>query len=180
MTRDSRSADNPDKVTALVDAALEAFAGAGLEGTRVDAIARAAGMNKRLLYHYVGDKAALFDAAANAAVARLLATRPPGNDPLAWRVLSYASAAGRCPDLTALLAGLSGLTAAELCQRLLAGLLPELGAVAVRESVQGSGDAAASPPTGSVPSPAAQPKPRIKLRPNLASAVATADRRSGG
>jgi len=150
MAQDAR-----DKAAVLIEAALEAFARAGLEGTRVDAIARAAGMNKRLLYHYVGDKKALFDAAALAAVDRLLAAAP-GDDPVAWRVLCHASAAGRCPDLTALAARLAGATPSVLGRQLLAVLLPEL-AGALPEAAP----AAVAP---------ALPKPRIKLRPDLTPA----------
>ena len=164
--------DPSSKVEKLIDAALDAFARDGLAGTRIDAIARAAGMNKRLLYHYVGDKAALFDAATQAAVARLEASDPPGADVNAWRVLCHASAAGRCPDLTALLALLGSASEAVLGRRLILGLLPEL-ATALPEpddpplipadTVQG------------MPEPAhrhgrevtVQSKPRIKLRPSL-------------
>jgi AcrR family transcriptional regulator len=148
--------DTRDKAADLVDAALEVFARAGLEGARVDAIAQAARMNKRLLYHYVGDKTALFDAAALAAVGRLLAAATPGDDPVAWRVLCHASAVGRCPDLTALAARLAGTNASVLGRQLLAGLLPEL--------------------AGALPEPAPAhvapglPKPRIKLRPDLSPA----------
>ena len=43
-------------------AATEIFAATGYTGARVDSIAAAARLNKRLLYHYVGDKAAIFAA----------------------------------------------------------------------------------------------------------------------
>lgn len=41
-------------------AAREEFVEHGLEGARVDRIARRAGANKRLLYHYIGNKEALY------------------------------------------------------------------------------------------------------------------------
>ena len=41
-------------------AAAEIFVATGYTGARVDSIAAAARLNKRLLYHYVGDKAAIF------------------------------------------------------------------------------------------------------------------------
>jgi AcrR family transcriptional regulator len=44
----------------ILAAAREEFAGKGLSGARVDEIARRAGTNKRMLYHYFGNKAALF------------------------------------------------------------------------------------------------------------------------
>jgi len=47
---------------AILDAAARAFAGQGPAGARIDAIAAEAGVNKRMLYHYFGDKNALFEA----------------------------------------------------------------------------------------------------------------------
>lgn len=44
----------------ILVAAREEFVEHGLEGARVDRIAERAGANKRLLYHYVGNKEALY------------------------------------------------------------------------------------------------------------------------
>ena len=44
----------------ILAAALNEFATHGFAGARVDAIARRARINKRMLYHYFGDKAGLF------------------------------------------------------------------------------------------------------------------------
>jgi len=44
----------------ILDAALAEFAAKGFAGARVDVIARAARINKRMLYHYFGDKEGLF------------------------------------------------------------------------------------------------------------------------
>jgi AcrR family transcriptional regulator len=44
----------------ILEAALAEFAAKGFAGARVDAIARAAKINKRMLYHYFGDKEVLF------------------------------------------------------------------------------------------------------------------------
>ena len=44
----------------ILDAALTEFAAKGFAGARVDAIARTARINKRMLYHYFGDKEGLF------------------------------------------------------------------------------------------------------------------------
>lgn len=44
----------------ILDAATAEFAGKGLAGARVDEIARRAGINKRMLYHYFGNKEALW------------------------------------------------------------------------------------------------------------------------
>jgi len=167
MARASR-----EKVDGLIGVALEAFARSGLEGARVDAIASAAGMNKRLLYHYVGDKTALFDAAARAAVDRLLTTDNPGNDVPAWRVLCHASAAGRCPDLSTLVERLRAGSPA-IAMQMLAGLLPEIAAALpqtlppeTRDHDDGPKSGAGGP--GSARSIAGdRPKPRIKLRPGL-------------
>jgi AcrR family transcriptional regulator len=46
----------------ILAAALHEFSARGFAGARVDAIARRAGSNKRMLYHYFGDKAGLFRA----------------------------------------------------------------------------------------------------------------------
>ena len=44
----------------ILDAATNEFAGKGLAGARVNEIARRARINKRMLYHYFGDKEALW------------------------------------------------------------------------------------------------------------------------
>ena len=46
----------------ILAAALKEFAAHGFAGARVDRIARSAAANKRMLYHYFGDKNALFRA----------------------------------------------------------------------------------------------------------------------
>jgi TetR/AcrR family transcriptional regulator len=46
---------------AIVDAALEEFAELGLAGARIDEIARAAGVNKALLYYYFESKEHLYE-----------------------------------------------------------------------------------------------------------------------
>ena len=48
---------------ALVRAAVAEFARAGFAGGRVDEIARSAGVNKQLVYHYWGSKQGLYLAA---------------------------------------------------------------------------------------------------------------------
>ncbi len=54
---------NPERTRGLIlAAALKEFAAHGFAGARVDAIARHAGINKRMLYHYFGDKEELFRA----------------------------------------------------------------------------------------------------------------------
>lgn len=56
---------------AILEAATEAFAELGLGGARVDEIARRAGVNKALLYHYFGKKEALFLAVLEATYAKI-------------------------------------------------------------------------------------------------------------
>lgn len=51
---------------AILAAAIEEFTAKGLNGARVDAIAKRAGVNKRMIYHYFDDKAGLYLAALEA------------------------------------------------------------------------------------------------------------------
>ncbi len=46
----------------ILDAAAAEFCDAGPAGARIDSIAAAAGVNKRMLYHYFGSKDGLFAA----------------------------------------------------------------------------------------------------------------------
>ena len=77
---------------AILEAALREFAAEGISGARTDAIARAAGVNKALLYYYFHDKEALYGAALDhvfSGLARRLerALRPeltPGEKILAY------------------------------------------------------------------------------------------------
>lgn len=50
----------------ILDAATDVFAAQGLDGARVDEIAERAGINKRMLYHYFGNKDDLFSAVLDA------------------------------------------------------------------------------------------------------------------
>jgi AcrR family transcriptional regulator len=65
---------DPDRTvqTILAAATLE-FADKGIAGARVDAIAARAGVNKRMLYHYFGDKGGLYLAVLEAAYAAIRA-----------------------------------------------------------------------------------------------------------
>lgn len=54
---------DPDRTRRrILDAALKVFAARGFAGARVNEIARKAATNKRMLYHYFGDKEGLFRA----------------------------------------------------------------------------------------------------------------------
>src|SRR5205807_2210344 len=59
---------------AILNAALGEFAESGLAGARTDAIARAAGVNKALLYYYFGDKEKLYGAVLDHVFAELSRT----------------------------------------------------------------------------------------------------------
>ncbi len=58
---------------AILQAAIVEFAREGVEGARIDAIARAANVNKALLYYYFRDKDALYGAALDGVFAGLTA-----------------------------------------------------------------------------------------------------------
>lgn len=156
------------KIEHLLTAALPEFARAGLAGARVDAIAKAAGMNKRLLYHYVGDKEALFDAVLDTAIRHIQAA-PEACSTEEWRVVCHGVAEGRAPDLSGILAGFDGDgRAARAGLVLLASLLPDLADVLLGnvEGAAGRAVALRQALRGLTPSPQA-PKPRLKLRPDL-------------
>jgi AcrR family transcriptional regulator len=55
-------ATDMDRREALLDAAAQEFGNKGFAGSRVDAIARRAGVNKQLIFYYFGTKRGLFDA----------------------------------------------------------------------------------------------------------------------
>src|SRR5947208_17097606 len=60
-SRDDRAGRNPRQSQGrILQAAMEEFSAKGFAGARVDVIARRAAINKRMLYHYFGDKAGLF------------------------------------------------------------------------------------------------------------------------
>jgi TetR/AcrR family transcriptional regulator len=81
--------------TAILQAAVREFAREGIAGARTDAIARAAKVNKALLYYYYRDKEALYQAALdhvfverNEFLLRVLAEEvPPGE-----KILRYVGA----------------------------------------------------------------------------------------
>lgn len=112
----------------ILEAAVGEFAARGFAGARVDRIARAAGLNKRMLYHYFGDKRGLHDAVLaslwrSAATGRLDAA---GARLLLWALLEPATADAARVELAR--AGSPAAAAArdhsELALALLDGLLP--------------------------------------------------------
>lgn len=99
----TKKARNPE-ITRLriLEAAADRFAARGPGGARVDVIAAAAGINKRMLYHYFHDKQGLFDAVVAHRLGRLVdsgrlqAQRIELNEVDA-RLLIWAAAEGRLP-----------------------------------------------------------------------------------
>ena len=60
---ENAGARNPERTRErILSAALKEFAAHGFAGARIDTIARRAVINKRMLYHYFGDKEGLFKA----------------------------------------------------------------------------------------------------------------------
>lgn len=57
------NASHDDTRSAILHAAVEEFASLGPDGARMEAIARAAGVNKALLHYYFGSKEGLYEAA---------------------------------------------------------------------------------------------------------------------
>jgi TetR/AcrR family transcriptional regulator len=67
-----KNARNPQRTHAtILEAATQEFAAHGFGGARIDAIAARAKTNKRMLYHYFGDKEALYLAVLEAAYAAI-------------------------------------------------------------------------------------------------------------
>ncbi|MGK9042496.1 TetR family transcriptional regulator [Rhizobium sp. SA279] len=59
--RATTQARNPERTrAAILEAARREVAAKGLAGARIDVVARRAGTNKRMIYHYFGDKDALY------------------------------------------------------------------------------------------------------------------------
>ncbi len=79
---------------AILEAAAREFATEGVAGARTDAIARAAGVNKALLYYYFEDKEALYGAVLQHVLGDLLQqvtqiVESPGS--ARYRMLAYAA-----------------------------------------------------------------------------------------
>lgn len=108
----------------ILAAAVQMFSEVGIEGARIDAIAKRAGANKRMIYHYFGDKAALFEAVVAARLeARPWSARsaPDSTDArlMAWEGLQVGAGAAGIARQRALI-----LMRKELEDRQQRGLLP--------------------------------------------------------
>ena len=84
----------------ILEAALTEFAAKGFAGARVDAIARRAGANKRMLYHYFTDKKGLFQSALHEKIARRVTISnaypdDPGERVPAWFLATCADEKSR-------------------------------------------------------------------------------------
>jgi TetR/AcrR family transcriptional regulator len=80
---------------AILKAAIAEFAEHGIAGARTDAIARAAHVNKALLYYYFKDKDALYEAVLDSVFTGLLAKVVPvleSNDPPKQKLMNYVGA----------------------------------------------------------------------------------------
>ena len=169
--------DSP-KARILAAAHLE-FAEHGPRGGRVDQIAAAAGVNKRMLYHYCGDKAALFDACVAACRARL--RQAAGSDPEAvlgalqradWRLLVWSGGL-EAADLETLVAACAAARKAGTLRAAApdaAVALCLLGTHLVEQLFGGSPAASAADVRdllSAAPTPPG-PRPRLRLRPTIA------------
>jgi TetR/AcrR family transcriptional regulator len=92
-TRGSRRSPEASRAAILSAATLE-FATEGLAGARTDAIARAAGVNKALLYYYFHDKEGLYGAVLQHALGDLLQHIMQileSDRSASYRILAYAA-----------------------------------------------------------------------------------------
>ncbi|MEU6405655.1 TetR family transcriptional regulator [Streptomyces sp. NPDC046985] len=87
----------------LLDAAVEEFQRYGLAGGRVDRIAQMAGVNKRQIYVYYGDKEGLFDAVLVRDVETMIDDVPLRGDDLAAYALSLYDYLRERPTVSRLL-----------------------------------------------------------------------------
>ena len=96
---------NPDRTRrAIVAAARREFAEHGPAGARVDRIAAAAGVNKRMLYHYFGSKDGLWEALLAEQFGGAGAAVPTGAESLLERLSAESRRVAEGPEVTRLLA----------------------------------------------------------------------------
>ena len=95
MPRTAKLRPAPSTRDAILQAAIQEFAGEGIAGARTDAIARAAGVNKALLYYYFKDKETLYGATLDYVFSGLAARLRVALDaplPPREKVLAYVTA----------------------------------------------------------------------------------------
>ncbi len=192
---------DPDAVRRrILDAAAAEFATVGFAGARVDRIARRARINKRMLYHYFGDKQGLYGAVLTERLVGLTSVDGTPDEQLKqllrqldqtlarlllWRLLEPVAASGTADDEL----GAEGLRVAlqslqrqdglpgDLDVTLLARMLM---AHVVLERAHGDGgleNSGLSAITGLLASMAPgevadHPKPRVRLKPAISSVPA--------
>lgn len=88
--------DHSESRQAILDAATEEFAARGLDGVRVEHVARRAGFNKALVYKHFGNREQLFCAVLDAQLGqrmRVLASAPSttGDAMAAWSAATFAN-----------------------------------------------------------------------------------------
>lgn len=172
-----RRRDPEDARRRILRAAEREFAVRGPAGARVDRIARAAGLNKRMLYHYFGGKQALYRTVLEHAWPRPGERwRPEAARLLLWSLLDASTA----PDALAALrrrgaevpiaAGATIEGAADPVVSVVESWLAATGMAAPRwgqERRETAGPETARPETARAPSAGSVPrsKPRIRLKP---------------
>lgn len=143
----------------ILEAATRKFAEHGFLGARVDDIAASAGVNKRLLYHYVGAKAELF-AAVLQQQARRLDSSAASNARIWSLILEEAANADESVLFDALVAFESsrdpGRVRSRLAEAMFAALLPAA-ALSNLDTVQPDSAQAAH-------------KPRLRMMPQVSAA----------
>jgi AcrR family transcriptional regulator len=162
-----RASSEPQRQKILAAAARK-FAEDGFLGARVDDIAAAAGVNKRLLYHYVGGKSDLF-----VAVLRQMAEQLDSgarNDALIWALVLQEAAHAEDDVLFAALLALEfkrnpQQVRARLAQAMFGALLPER-SVSDQSGIE-SGELMQS-----------GGKPRLRMMPQVTAAVESSQRSS--
>ena len=87
----------------ILRAAGAEFAAHGYEGARITRIAAAARANRERLYHYLGDKATMFDACLADALDRIARAEPFAADDLGSYVAAMSDFHRREPDVLGLL-----------------------------------------------------------------------------
>lgn len=87
----------------ILGAALKEFSARGFSGARVDRIARRARINKRMLYHYFGDKAGLFREILRHKLAQTMAALAAAPEGPAESLVHWFDFACRDPDWVRLL-----------------------------------------------------------------------------
>jgi len=99
-----------DRALRIVTAARQEFAGSGFDATRMEQIARRAGVNKQLLFYYFHSKKGLFHAVLNqtageleSALARIVGTGDRPLERLKAALETQFDYLGRHPELVAIL-----------------------------------------------------------------------------